>query len=214
VSAGEEPVAVLLDFGGVLTTSVFAAFTAFGAAIGDDPALPLRLLRDDPESGRLLVEAESGRLSDADFDAAFAARLAAHGVDTEPTGLIRRMQAGLRPDETMLAAARGLRAAGHPVALVSNSFGADLYDDYDLDALADVHVISGEVGVRKPSRRIYALACERLGVAPERCVMVDDVEQNLTGAARLGIAGVLHRDADATLAELAERFGAVPAAAA
>lgn len=47
--------------------------------------------------------------------------------------------------------------------------------------------MSSEVGVRKPSRRIYALACERLGVDPAAAVMVDDLQQNLDGAARLSI---------------------------
>jgi putative hydrolase of the HAD superfamily len=61
--------------------------------------------------------------------------------------------------------------------------------------------------VRKPSRRVYAIACERLGVPPETCVMVDDLRHNLDGAARLGIAGVLHTTAARTVRELDQRFG-------
>ncbi|HET7072632.1 MAG TPA: HAD family phosphatase, partial [Mycobacterium sp.] len=38
-------------------------------------------------------------------------------------------------------------------------------------------------------------------------VMVDDLQQNLDGAARLGIAGVLHTDAADTGEQLGERFG-------
>ncbi len=94
-----------------------------------------------------------------------------------------------------------------PVALVTNSFGRDCYEGFDLHALADVVVISSDVGVRKPSRRIYAIACERLGVASASCVMVDDIEHNLDGASRLGIAGVLHRSAGQTVRDLDERFG-------
>jgi putative hydrolase of the HAD superfamily len=37
--------------------------------------------------------------------------------------------------------------------------------------------------------------------------MVDDLQQNLDGAARLGIAGVLHTDAANTRTQLGERFG-------
>jgi putative hydrolase of the HAD superfamily len=107
----------------------------------------------------------------------------------------------------MLDALAALRAGGVPVALVTNSFGRDCYGAFDLHALADVVVISSDVGVRKPSRRIYAIACERLGVAPANCVMVDDIEHNLDGAARLGIAGVLHTSAAQTVRELDERFG-------
>jgi putative hydrolase of the HAD superfamily len=100
-----------------------------------------------------------------------------------------------------------LRATGIPIALVSNAFGRDCYAGFDLDALADVVVISSEVGVRKPSRKIYAIACERLGIDPRQAVMVDDLQQNLDGAARLGIAGVLHTHADNTRTQLGERFG-------
>jgi putative hydrolase of the HAD superfamily len=99
-----------------------------------------------------------------------------------------------------------LRAAGVPVAIVSNSLGDDAYRGYDLAALADTTVISGEVVVRKPSRAIYELACTRLGVEPSECVMIDDLEHNLKGAARLGITGLHHRDSKRTIATLAEWF--------
>jgi putative hydrolase of the HAD superfamily len=72
------------------------------------------------------------------------------------------MPSGFSADNKMLDALDALRAGGMPIALVTNSFGRDCYDGFDLHALADVVVISSEVGVRKPSRRIYAIACERL----------------------------------------------------
>ncbi len=204
------PHAILVDFGGVLTTSVHEAFAAFGATLGD-PDLPMRLLREDPESAQLIVEAECGRLEDEDFETAFAARLAAHGAEVEPAGLIRNLQAGLVPDEETLALVAALRAGGHPVALVTNSFGRDCYEGFDLEAIADVVVVSGQLGVRKPSRRIYTAAAEALDVPAERCIMVDDLEHNLAGAARVGMEGVLHRSAAGTSAELRERFGIVAA---
>jgi putative hydrolase of the HAD superfamily len=201
-----ERKALLVDFGGVLTTSVHDAFRAFSSQIGDNPELVLRLLSRDPESSRLLVENECGRLDDEGFERGFAARLAAHGVRVSARGLLRRMHSGLSADREMLDALDALRAGGVPVALVTNSFGRDCYDGFDLHARADVVVISSDVGVRKPSRRIYVIACERLGVAPAHCVMVDDIEHNLDGASRLGIAGVLHTSAAQTVRELDERF--------
>ena len=81
---------------------------------------------------------------------------------------------------------------------------ARLAHHLDLDELFDVTVISGQVGVRKPSRRIYAIAADRLGLAPEQCVMVDDLEHNLVGAARLGIRGIHHRTAADTVRAVRE----------
>ncbi|MBF6428227.1 HAD family phosphatase [Nocardia cyriacigeorgica] len=198
--------AILVDFGGVLTTSVLEAFRAFGASLGH-PDLPITLLGTDPQSRTLLADHESGRIDADAFEAGFAERLRAHGAEVDAAGLSGRMQGGLRPDEDSIALIRRLRDAGVPVALVSNAFGRDCYAGFDLSELADVVVISSEVGVRKPSRRIYQIACDELGVRPDQSVMIDDLRQNLDGAARLGIAGVLHTTAADTGRRLAERHG-------
>jgi putative hydrolase of the HAD superfamily len=198
--------AVLVDFGGVVTTSVLGAFRSFGSDIGD-PDLPLTLLARDEVSRRLLSDHESGRIDAATFDDGFAERLRAHGAEVESAGLSARMQSGLRRDDATVELLGALRAAGVPVALVSNAFGRDTYAGFDLAELADEVVISSEVGIRKPSRQIYRIACERLGIAPEQAVMVDDLQHNLDGAARLGIAGVLHTSGADTAVELRDRFG-------
>lgn len=198
--------AVLVDFGGVITSSVLQAFTDFGASLGGDPRLPLDLLSRDQPSRTLLADHECGRIDAGAFERGFAERLRAHGADVPAEGLAARMQAGMSIDQDMLALLGDLRAAGYPVALVSNSFGTGTYDGVDLAAVADAVVISAEVGIRKPSRRIYAIACERLGVSPEEAVMIDDLRQNLDGAARIGIGGVLHTGAADTRRQLAERF--------
>ncbi|MFF0730486.1 HAD family hydrolase [Streptomyces chartreusis] len=198
---------VLVDFGGVITSSVLQAFTDFGASLGGDPRLPLELLRRDQPSRALLADHECGRIDTEAFERGFAERLRVHGAVVEAEGLTARMQAGMSIDQDMLTLLGDLRVAGHPVALVSNSFGTGTYDGVDLAALADVVVISAVVGIRKPSRRIYSIACERLCVAPEEAVMIDDLQQNLDGAARIGIGGVLHTGAADTRRQLAERFG-------
>ncbi|WP_454326115.1 HAD family hydrolase [Streptomyces glaucescens] len=203
----ESRSAVLVDFGGVITSSVLRAFTDFGASLGGDPRLPLELLRRDQPSRALLADHECGRIDTEAFERGFAERLRAHGADVSAEGLTARMQAGISIDRDMLALLDDLRAAGRPVALVSNSFGTGTYDGVELAAVADVIVISADVGIRKPSRRIYAIACERLGVDPGEAVMIDDLQQNLDGAARIGIGGVLHTSAADTRRQLAERFG-------
>ncbi len=192
------PTAVLFDFGGVLTTSVFAAFAAFGERECGDARLPLRLLGSDPEAKRLLVEHEEGRLDHDAFESGFADRLRAHGADVETDGLVGRLQADLRPDPEMVALVAELRGDGVPVGLLSNSLGRDCYAGWDLPAMFDAVAISGQEGVRKPSRRFYEIGCERLGVAPTEVVMVDDLAQNIDAAARLGMAGVVHREASDT----------------
>jgi len=199
--------AVLIDFGGVITTSVLRAFEQFDELLGAPPGLVLGLLSHDTAARELMVEHECGRIDADAFDRGFADRLSAHGVVVQPEGLSARMQAGLRRDDDTVRLIEDLRAAGVLIALVSNAFGRDCYAGFDLGALADTVVISSEVGIRKPSRKIYAIACQRLGIDPHQAVMVDDLQQNLDGAARLGIAGGLHTDAADTRKHLTDRFG-------
>ena len=58
--------------------------------------------------------------------------------------------------------------------------------------------------MRKPERRIFDLAVERLGMAPSDVVFVDDAEPNLVGARAAGLRTVLHEDAGTTRAALGE----------
>jgi putative hydrolase of the HAD superfamily len=202
----DAPRAVLADFGGVLTTSIFEAFQTYSVSVSGDPDLFGTLFRTDPAAGELLVEHECGRIDQAEFERGIAALVAPRGVVIPAAGFVDSFQELLKPDEAMIGAMIRLRAAGVPVAIVSNSLGDDAYRGYDLAALADTAVISGEVGVRKPSRAIYEIACSRLGVEPAECVMIDDLAHNLRGAERLGIKGLHHTDSERTVATLAEWF--------
>lgn len=81
-----------------------------------------------------------------------------------------------------------LRERGVPVAIVSN-IGWDLrpvFRAHGLDALVDVFVLSCEHGAQKPDPRLFRVACEALGAAPERTLMVGDDRTADGGAAALG----------------------------
>jgi putative hydrolase of the HAD superfamily len=194
---------LLVDFGGVLTTNVFDSFAEFCR----DEGLPPDTVRDrfmqDREARDLLGALETGRLSDAEFEVAFAALL---GV--EPAhGLIGRLFARMQPDERMFDGVAAAHRAGIRTGLVSNSWGEEGYDRTRFAELFDAVVISGEIGIRKPAPEIYTLAAERLGREPARCVFVDDLAGNLKPAREIGMATVLHRDAETTLAELEQHLG-------
>jgi epoxide hydrolase-like predicted phosphatase len=66
----------------------------------------------------------------------------------------------------------------------------------------DAVVISGEVGMHKPEPEIFRLGAERVGLAPEECVFVDDLKENCEGAEAVGMTAILHRGAESTLPEL------------
>ena len=193
---------LLVDYGGVLTTSVIESFGAFSRAEALEVDAIRRLFREDGEALAEIHALERGRLEDAEFERRFAARL---GV--EPSDLLGRMFAAASPDEAMIAAVRAARESGLPTALVSNSWGLAMYDRGLLRALFDAVVISAEVDLRKPDAPIFLLAAGWLDLAPAECAMVDDLHWNVAAADELGMTGVLHRDADETVAELERLFG-------
>ena len=202
IGPDETPSGLLVDFGGVLTTNVFASFAAFCEAEGLAPETVRDRFLGDPVARELLEELELGRLGESEFEPRFAAVL---GVD--PDGLIDRLFAGMRADEGMLAAVRAARAAGVRTGLLSNSWGADRYDPEMLATHFDATVISGRVGVRKPDPAIYAMAVDAMGLPAEQIVFVDDLPGNLKPARELGMVTVRHEHGEATVAELERRLG-------
>lgn len=97
-----------------------------------------------------------------------------------------------------------LRAAGLRTAVLSNADGPPRPG---LTGLADLVLLSGETGLRKPQPAAFAHAAGRLGVAPAECVHVDDLAENVRGAVAAGLVAVLHRSRAATLAELEALLG-------
>src|SRR5205807_6354170 len=110
-------------------------------------------------------------------------------------------------------AVRLARVGGIRTALVSNSWGVHRYPHDLFEELFDGVVISGEEGIRKPSRRMYELGAERAGVQPQDCVFVDDLPFNLTPAPEMGMATVHHTSAETTIPQLEEVLGISLAAA-
>ncbi len=193
----------MVDFGGVLTTSIWPAFAAFCEAEGLAPETVRELFRGDTEALGLLRGLETGELADAEFERRFGALV---GV-ADHEGLIGRMFAGLAPDPAMLGAVAAARAAGVKTGLISNSWGLGIYDRLDSADLFDATVISGEVGMHKPQPEIYLLACERLGVEPAHAVFVDDLRENCAGAEEVGMTAVLHRESAETIPRLEQLLG-------
>ena len=195
--------ALIVDFGGVLTTNVFESFRAFSDAEGLDPNAVKQLFRERGEGLALLRQLERGELTVEQFEPKFGAVL---GIE-RTEGMVERLFAGVGPDERMVDAVRRSRAAGIPTGLISNSWGRTTYDEQLIEELFDVAVISGDVGVHKPEPEIFHLGAERLGVPAEECVFVDDLRENCEGAEAVGMTAILHRGADSTVPEMERLLG-------
>src|SRR5215218_8266427 len=99
---------LLLDFGGVLTTSIWECFDEFCRTEGLPEGAVRRLFRDDPEALADLRLLETGEMIEHVFGA-------------------------LAPERVMIEAVARLRAAGVRTGLISNSWGTGIYDPGLLD---------------------------------------------------------------------------------
>lgn len=193
---------LVLDFGGVLTTRMKLNGQAFERSEGLAPGAYFHALEKHPDGARIYADLEVGRATQEDWNRVIGGIL---GVD--PTNLMRRALANLRPEPAIVTAAQRAREAGVKVAMLSNSFGLEPFNPYEALGMwedkFDAVVLSELAGVRKPSPAIYQLALNALGLTGAECVFVDDHAHNLSPAEALGIRTIHHTtDPESTAAQL------------
>lgn len=191
--------AVISDFGGVLTSPMLDSFLAFQAESGVSlEALGKAMLAVAAREGaNPLFELEVGRMTEARFLSSLGEELTrqlARPVELGSFG--ERYFAHLHPNAAMIDLMRRLRERGYKLAICTNNvreweplWRAKL----PIDEIFEVVVDSAFVGTRKPEARIYEITLERLGVAAERALLVDDIEVNCRAAEELGMSSVWFR---------------------
>lgn len=203
--------ALLVDYGGVLTTSVTRSFRAFCKQLGLPPDLAKEAFVEaysGPGGDGPVHRMETGQITVEEFGVGLAQVLTERsGIEVPSEGLVRRLFALMELDETMLTAVAAAKRAGVRTALLSNSWGSEGYPRERFPELFDVAVISGDVGIRKPDPAIFTLTTQRLDVEPAQCVFVDDLDKNIAVAEELGMAGLLHRNAETTIPRMAQLLG-------
>lgn len=83
----------------------------------------------------------------------------------------------------------------------------DFFAAHDIKHLFDAVVLSGEEGITKPDPEIFALAATRLGLDPSDCIMIDDIEENCSGADVAGMRSVHYRSNTQLVSDLGVLLG-------
>ena len=206
---------VIFDFGGVVTSSPFAAFARMEAARGLPAGLVRRINATNPDANAWAMF-ERAEIDDATFDTRFAVEAQALGYELRGNDVLALLSGDVRP--RMVAAIDWLKAHRYRVGCITNNVptghGAGMAGTAEKAvAVAAIlarfdHVVeSSKVGVRKPDPRIYWMACDALGVAPDTCVYLDDLGINCKPAAAMGMSAIKVADEDQALAELAVALG-------
>lgn len=204
--------AVFFDFGGVILSSPFEAFASYEVDAGLPAGSIRRINSTDPHTNAW-AHLERGDIGVEEFVERFEAEAAWLGLVVDGARVLACLAGELRP-----AMVDAVRRCGerHVTGLLTNNIVA-----MDVDAMAgsgapgfaevlelfDVVVESSRVGVRKPERRFYEIACELAGVMPSEVVFLDDLGVNLKPARAMGMTTIKVDDPDVALAELGSLLG-------
>jgi putative hydrolase of the HAD superfamily len=212
---------VIFDLGGVMTEPLFHHRTDVPPEYFSVIAFFLGEFRDHyhlTTGVHDLHLLEMGRISDDEFfDRMIARYIEAGNEPVDPRDAQKFVFGqGMVACGAMADAVRQVRAAGYRTALLTNISreGEAIFTKlFPVDELFDVVVDSSKVGMRKPDPAIYRLTCDRLGVAPERCLFIDDLLCNVEAAEALGMQTIQCLDPVAVAGEVVQRLLGHPAAA-
>jgi len=144
---------------------------------------------------------ESGRITSREF---YSAVTTSCGVSISEEDFIEAFAGIFLPIETTFRMIRALKPS-YRIALLSNT-NEWHYEHYirtvEVFPLFDAVTLSYRVGEMKPGERIYRDSLEKIGLPPRGCVFIDDLEENVAAAERLGIRGIHYTGPERLVASL------------
>jgi len=203
--------AVIFDFGGVLTSSPFEAFSRFETERG----LPVDIIRRTNAANHLenaWAKFERAEVDVDTFDRLFAEESRALGAEVRGREVLPLLQGDLRPE--MVEALKRIKAQfktgcitnNLPANAIGSMTGRSLYVA-EVMVLFDHVIESAKIGLRKPDPRIYQLMVETLMVDPKNCVYLDDLGVNLKPAREMGMTTIKVTSGAQAIAELEAATG-------
>jgi putative hydrolase of the HAD superfamily len=191
--------ALILDFGGVVTRTLFETHGITERALG----LPAGTLTwrgpFDPASDPLWVSMQARKITERDYWMTRTREVGALlGEDwTDMKTFVQRAR-GADPELVLRPEARDAilkaRAAGLKLAILSNEldlfYGESFRKRFPLIDLFDVIVDATYTKILKPDPRAYEQVLAELALSRADCVFVDDQKKNIEGAAAVGLPHV------------------------
>jgi putative hydrolase of the HAD superfamily len=191
--------ALVLDFGGVISRTLFETHALTEQALGLAPGTLGWRGPFDLASDPLWRDMQADKLSERDYWMARTREVGALvGERWEKMETFVQRARGADPEAAIrpeaLAAIDAARRAGCKLAILSNEldlfYGADFRRRLPFMAAFDVVVDATHTGVLKPDARAYQQCIDALGLPAEACVFVDDQARNIAGAQRVGLRTV------------------------
>ena len=201
--------AVIWDFGGVLTSSPFEAFTRFEIANALPPGF-LRKVNATHPNENAWARLERNEVDPEAFDHAFANDSRALGHEVRGRDVLPLVTGTIRPAmvEALRRISRRLKTG-----CITNNFAAmptgtaGIPYRQEIMSLFDHVIESAKAGIRKPDPRIYRMMAQALDVAPHACVYLDDLGVNLKPAREMGMHTIKVGEAAPAIAALQTLVG-------
>ncbi len=140
-----------------------------------------------PQLHDLIKEVDLGRITRDELWSNFAAM-----TGTTAEEVYERLKEFGGLDKRLLSFIDGHQDK-YKIGMISNvghGFIDRMFVDKPATEYFDALILSSDVGLVKPDRRIYELAAEDLGVLPEECVFIDDLTKNVDGAINAGMQAI------------------------
>ena len=212
--------AVLFDYGGVILSSPFEAFSRYERERGLPEGFLRQVNATNPDTNAW-ARLERSELSLDEFATAFRNESAGLGHEVDGAAVLALLSGDIRPQ--MVEALKRCHDRLKTACLTNNFVAFDAVMDPDVARTSgagtrapahvevlehfDVIVESSKVGVRKPDVRFFELACEMVEIEPHEAVFLDDLGVNLKPARAMGMHTIKVSDPDVAIDELASIVG-------
>ena len=205
---------VFWDFGGVITSSPFEAFSNFELN-NNLPKDFIRKVNSTNHKSNAWAQLEQSKINLEEFDVLFKKESKSLGYEVSGGQILNLLQGEIRPK--MVNALEKLKKENFTLACLTNNFNSG---DKNQSALDDINkertkimnnfdyiIESKELGIRKPDVEFYLKALEISGADPKKTIFLDDLGINLKPAKELGMTTIKVLDSDQALKELGNLVG-------
>ena len=205
---------VFWDFGGVITSSPFEAFSNFELN-NNLPKDFIRKVNSTNHKSNAWAQLEQSKINLEEFDVLFKKESKSLGYEVSGGQILNLLQGEIRHE--MVNALEKLKKENFTLACLTNNFNSG---DKNQSALDDINeertkimnnfdyiIESKELGIRKPDIEFYLKALEISGADPKKTIFLDDLGINLKPAKELGMTTIKVLDSDQALKELGNLIG-------
>ena len=192
--------ALVLDFGGVISKTLFETHDLTERALGLAPCTLKWLGPFAPDSDPLWAAMQRGEISERDYWLTRSREVGQMlGEDWRDMETFVKRARGADPDTVIRPeAARAIALAadaGFRLAILSNEldlfYGADFRSRLSILKRFETIVDATHTGILKPDPRAYQSVLDELALEADNCVFVDDQRRNIAGAAACNMRTVL-----------------------